>query len=53
MILKMLKLSFKTHQQKFQYQITSQMIKIVYGTNKIITNNKYLVYFHGKNIPKK
>jgi len=41
----MFKLSLKTHQQKFQYQITFQVMKNMYGNYKVITNNKHLFYW--------
>ncbi len=44
----------KTHREiTFQYQITFQMMKTMYVTYKIITNNEHMVCIHGKYIPQK
>jgi hypothetical protein len=53
MIPKMLKLSFKNTSTNISIPNHISNDKTMYDTNKIITNNKYLVYFHGKNIPPK
>jgi hypothetical protein len=46
----MFKLSFKTHQQTFQYQITFQLVKNMSNTHKVLANNEHLACFHGKNV---
>ncbi len=43
----------QTHQQTLQYHITFQMMKIMFNTHKIITNNKHLVCFQNKKYFKK